>query len=384
LIATLYPNAGYTGSEYAAHLTSASNSLTVTGNAQVKGLIKVDAGTVTVGTTDAPYTGTGALAYDSAAKTYQFYATLPDAITALNGSQSGGTITLLADVDLGTTTGTYRLDKNITIDGQGKYKVTANATTSLFELYNHNLQVAFRNLTINVTAVNANGDPTAEIATMGAIFMNVVKNTVVTIDNCNITSTNNIALRAQQRANGGFFITNSTIRGGTYGVYYDNSDHALNITSSTIYGGTYGIATNAGSSMDATITDSTISSIYLTGTAWAVLAGNTVVGNTDSAYAAHLTSGSNSLTVKDTAKIVGSVNVAAGTVNFSESKQIIRQNGNIYTFYDTVDAAFATALQDGEIVFSYNAELANGVAGYEISQHPNGYYEIKVASAAAA
>ena len=370
-------------------------TLTLEGNAIVKGNMTAPDGAIICGTADAPYTGAGTLVKDSSTNIYKFYATLPDAITAMNNSASGGTITLLSNADYGLVTSYTNLVKNITIDGQNKFTISADTTTCIWHIYNDGLTFTLQNLDLTVTEVNNEGNPSPH--NTGIIYMDTTNWSIVSIKNCTITSTNGTALRAYKRANGKYDINGSTVFGGTYGIYYDDSNHALTITKSSIYGGMYSVATNSGSAMGATITDSTLSSgILLTGTAWVVLAGDTIVDNTliatlypnagytGSEYAAHLTSGSNSLTVTGNAKIKGIVKVDAGVVNFNESKQIIRQNGNVYSFFDTVDAAFATALQDGEIVFSYNAEFANGIAGYDVTQHPNGYYEIKKAASAAA
>ncbi|MBQ8716952.1 MAG: hypothetical protein IJY43_03770, partial [Clostridia bacterium] len=65
-----------------------------------------------------------------------YYTTLQGAITAANASESGGTITLLADVTISELAETMPISKPITIDGtnatNGKHKISATGAVNLF------------------------------------------------------------------------------------------------------------------------------------------------------------------------------------------------------------------------------------------------------------
>jgi hypothetical protein len=310
-----------------------------------------------------------------------YYATLQDAIDAANAGE-GGTITMLANYDYGTT-GLVSFTKNITIDGQGKYKITASITTDFYQVAS-NVTLTLQNLTM--TATKTAGDNIA------VIYLPKAPGAVVNINNCTIKSTNDIALASYKRGGGGYNISNSTIIGHTYAIRYNDSDHAINISdNSKIHGGTYAILmTGDNPCANITITDSTVTAgIYLnSGKAKVTLAGNTVVdskliatlypdaGYTGSDYAVQISTANNALTVKGNAKINGVVNHIAGTINFNESTQIIRKSSNNYYFFDTADAAFE-GLQDGDIVFTYSQTVADAAKtqGYTVSEE-NGYYKI--------
>jgi hypothetical protein len=224
------------------------------------------------------------------------------------------------------------------------------------------------------------------------VYIPNVAGAIVNINDCTITSTNDIALASYKNKYGAYNINNSTIIGHTYAIRYNNSDHAINISNdSKIHGGIYAILM-AGSDPCAniTITDSTVTAgIYLTtGKAKVTLAGNTVVdstliatlypdkGYTGSEYAVQISTANNALTVKGNAKINGVVNHIAGTINFNESTQIIRKSSNNYYFFDTADAAFE-GLQDGDTVFTYSqtAAAAAEAQGYTVNEE-NGCYKI--------
>ena len=301
---------------------------------------------------------------------------------------------MFANYDYGLSTTYTELPQHLVIDGQGKYTISARTTTYLWRIYDDNKTFTLKNLTMDVTAVDSEGNPTAD--NMGIVFMYQTNNSVVTIDHSTIKSTNNIALHAQQRKGGAYVIQDSTIYGGTYGIYYNDSDHALNITNSTIHGGTYGILVTGGNPCtNVTITDSTVTAgIYLnSGEAKVTLAGKTVVDSTliatiykdgngnpiyaGSEYAVQITTGNNALTVKDNAKIVGSVNHIAGGLTINESTQIIRQRGNVYYFYDTVDAAFGE-WAEGDTVFTYSKAVADAIdpTKYNVATDVNDAYQI--------
>ena len=311
------------------------------------------------------------------------YATLQDAIDAAN-TGNGGTITMLANADYGIT-GSVEIKHNTTIDGQGKYKITAKITTDFYRPL-AGVTFTLKNLTITATTVDGSGNPTVD--NISIVWIPNVQATVANVENCTITSTNDVALQAYKNNSGAFNVSNSTIFGGRYAIRYNNSDHALTITNSNIHGGEYGIITASNAAMKATITDSTITSgIRVTGTVKVTLAGNTVVDNTlittlypnagytGSEYAAHLTSGSNSLTVTGKAKIKGIVKVDAGAVNFGAEgaaytgTQIIRKSGNDYYFYDlgndlelqVGDCTYSAATADAIKARYYTVSEASGV-----------------------
>ena len=309
-----------------------------------------------------------------------YYTTLQNAITAANAGE-GGTITMLADADYGKVTSGVSISQNITIDGgQNKYTITANIVA---DFYRPAAGVTFtlKNLTMTATTVDTTGQPKTD--DIGIIYIPNVKATFVNIENCTITSTNDVALQAYRNNSGAFNVTNSTIFGGRYAVRFNNSDHALNVTNSTLEGGLNAIYTKGNAAMKATITNSTLTSgIIVSGTVKVTLVGNTVLDGSGAAYAAQLTSASNALTVTGNAKIKGMVKVDAGVVNFGNTDaafagtQIIRKVGHDYYFCDTLSEALSFAGGfDG--IFTYSSVTADTIkAQYYIVSEASGVYTV--------
>ncbi|MBO5355869.1 MAG: metallophosphoesterase [Clostridia bacterium] len=311
------------------------------------------------------------------------YATLQDAIYAAN-TGNGGTITMLANADYGIT-GAVEIKHNTTIDGQGKYTITAKITTDFYRPV-AGITFTLRNLNMTATSVNGSGQPAPD--DLGIVWLPDVDGTIVNVETCNITSTNDVALQAYVNDNGGYIIKNSTIFGGRVAIRFNNSDHRVEATNSQIHGGEYAVWTKKGAAMNATFTDCTITSgIYVTGTAKVTLAGKTVLdptliktlypnaGYNGFEYAMQLTNGSNVLTVTGNAKIMGKVKVDAGTVNIGAEgaaytgTQIIRKSGNDYYFYDlgndlelqVGDCTYSAATADAIKARYYTVSEASGV-----------------------
>ena len=284
------------------------------------------------------------------------YGTLEEAIEAANAGD-GGTIKLLADCDYGELTSDYfvMFSKDVTIDGQGKYEITASIAADFYRVA-ASTTLTLQNLTMTVT--------TSSGSNMGVIYLGTVNSAKVYIDNCTIRSTNDVALQASKRSGGGYYITNSTIYGGRCAVRYNNSDHMLDIKNSEIDGGSYSILMcGSDPRAEITITDSIVSDgIYLqTGRAKATLAGDTVVKSSVSGFCVCVGTANNALTVTDNVQIKGKIEVkAGGTVNFDNNYSgmpVILHSGTDYYLHDTLLTAVADANSDSTITLYADLDL---------------------------
>ena len=147
------------------------------------------------------------------------YGTLADAI---NAAQTGDTLTLLADINLGNITSAIVIKKSITIDGQGIYTINVNYVNDTFNKAVFTprgpISYGFKNVTINLN--NAAADMAAFNMKYGGTLENVTVNgtfgQVVSVTMAYSVS-----------------VTNCEFNGATWGVYASSSNVKVNVTGTT-------------------------------------------------------------------------------------------------------------------------------------------------------
>ena len=322
-----------------------------------------------------------------------YYASLQEAIDAAN-TGNGGTITLLADAELGTVTTDVILAKHVTIDGQGQYKITASLGTTA-EAGNSNLFQPAAGVTLRLQNLDLITTSNCERTYRNAVCLNA-NNATVIIDHCTIQSTNDTPIRAKRdAANSRLQIKNSTVIGAHLGIYMEYSPCDLVIANSTIIDKLSAVYINMGSTSDVSITNSTLTSgnnrsnaygvLDIRGAANVTVGADTVLGSAaiDSELAqkygltaAEYVGGVYGVQIiKDGAKLTltGDVTMngaeadlykTAGTVDFADytGAKIIRQSGTTsYYFHDELADALDNAADGDTITLCCNMTLDTAV-----------------------
>ena len=150
-----------------------TNAGTIDMDEASKLIVDYDATLKQAGTVKGTVDGTGTVTYYGARVGNNGYESLKDALEAVKAS--GGTITLLQNATLETD---ITISKNITIDGQGKYKIDAQPKNSHAITVAPNAALTLKDVTLNIT------DKDNQTGTYG---LDVQYGATLTLDNADVT-----------------------------------------------------------------------------------------------------------------------------------------------------------------------------------------------------